>query len=152
MNNKKNKILIVVIVMIVAVIMIIVGLAFLFKDKESTNEKTKVVTLSCNMTSTDNYNITIDTEYKNEKVDSIVMIYKPPVGEEITDMKTETAKRVLEYAALQGVTYSSVDNIYHIFLEERAYNANKDNEVITNMFLGYDELKNYYEEIGYTCK
>ena len=31
-------------------------------------------------------------------------------------------------------------------------NANKDNEVITNMFLGYDELKNYYEEIGYTCK
>lgn len=151
MMNKK-KVILISIIIVLAVVMILVGVVFASGDKDNTKKETKKITLSCNLVDVNNYNITINTLYENDEIKSIEMIYEPPLDEEVHDMKNDTAKTVMGYASLQGVTYASVDNVYHIFLDKRAYDANKDNKAVADMFVKYNELQSYYQKLGYTCK
>lgn len=152
MKIKKLKLLIILVIVLIAIAMITLGLIELFKTSDSKNQKTTTKTLVCTMKNSDNYEITINTKYEDEKVDSIEMIYQPPEKEEVYEQKNETAIKVLNYASLQGVTYTTIDNEFHLFLEKKAYDANKNNTTITKMFLNYSKLKSYYEQDGYTCK
>lgn len=149
MDNKNKKTLIVVVVMFLAVIMIIVGLAVFFKNSETNNKVNN--NLSCTIKNSDGYKVTVETKFEDGKVSSVEMIYVPKEGELIYDGKSKTAQQALDYMTLQGTTYTSIDDELHIFLENRAYTANKNNTAVTNMFLGYDKLKVYYEKAGYTC-
>lgn len=148
MDSKNKKTLMIVIIMILAVIMIIVGCLVFFNGSRDQKKDS----LSCTINNNDGYKVTSNTKFESGKVISVEMIYFPKEGEIIYDGKSKTAVQAIEYIKLQGTTYTSIDDVLHIFLEKRAYNANKNNTAVTNLFLSYDKLKSYYEGNGYICK
>ena len=141
--DKKNNTLVVFMTLFIAIGMIIVGLIFFFKG-----EKEESKSLSCSIKTSDSYKIVSNTTFDGDEVSSVQLIYTPTskksVDEKADLNDTKTLKQIQEYMSYKGTTYTMINDEVQISFEKRAYNLNKNNTSVTNLFLKRDKLIKYY--------
>ncbi len=144
--NKKNGLILLLIVTVIILILAIIKISGKAGDVTTKNK------LTCKKITRDNYTLTYKISYKNNKANNVTLIFRDNKSDRNMNDYFETTSDINKYLRLKPITYTYVDNDITIILNNKTYENNKDESLVTDLFKSYDKEKKYLESIDFECE
>lgn len=151
-NIKESKMFLILVVIVLIIISYFIFLLIIntVSNKKNVNKDL----LTCEITNQDLYDVVFKTKFKDDKVYKVTIQYIKNIEITSTDIDLGNAseKQMDYFCTLKGSTFTYINNDLIITLNDKVYETNKNDKIIKNIFNTYDNVKTYYEKLGYTCK
>lgn len=151
--KKENKVLTFLVVLILIILIAIVAKKIENPDKKiiNTNAINKDK-LTCVIDTSDLFKITYEFIYKKNVVENITITFKTSIDTIDYSNYSESVSKMNYYFKLDGSKYKYENNDLIMTLDKDVLKKNKEDKKLKKLYNKYYDVKEYFEDQGYSCK